>query len=400
MKMQKAEFIETVITLLDSGCTHLNVFQYPGLKTTELVYLSRNGERKSMKLCDSATDAGRDSQRVSYSNWLDHAQKSWKGVLNALDVKLTYQEACSLVRLTLRNLVASREMRGAPTIHSQDITRVLVILAQDIFSGCTDNTGAQALSDLLASTGFNAITSSGVELHDALKAFILRADEEMMLINDRKIENQLDAMSVLRVALCQLTMVINDEMVFTPKVNARLEKIKKRMFARCQDEAFQNWFGCHWISGYFGDAKVKEILQPLADLFAVITQKGKLPEAPAHLTEQEFYDREWSGVDNVKTTYRSQDGIYHGYGEFSDIEGVIKIRIKWSMDTGEEAIEAGVLGLVRIEEATLRVPEKLTLTDQDGKPVDLLEAVQEVAWQENMTDDIVNAAYDKTENSE
>lgn len=397
MKMLKAQFHEAVTTLLDSGCSNLSIYQSPGLKTTELVYLSRNGERKSMKVCDSSSEEGRESQRITYTRWLDHAQKSWSGVLNALDVLITYQEACSLVRLTLRNLLASRKVSNTPIIHAQDITRVLVILAQDIFSCCSDSSGAQALSDLLASAGFDLINSSGVELDDALKAFMVRADEEMLLINDRKTENQLDAISVLRVALCQLAMVINDEMVFTPRVDARLEKIKKRMFARCQDEAFQTWFSCHWIAGYKGDMKVQEVLQPLSNRIEGIVKSGVLPKAPESLTEIDFLNREWWGVTNVKTLRHDLEGVYHGYGEFTDVAGVIKIRIKWSMSTGADAAASDVPALVSIEDAQLRVPEKLTLLNPDGEPADFLALVRELAWQEGMSADITSKVFEEME---
>ncbi|HAV1601572.1 TPA: hypothetical protein JG832_002463 [Enterobacter hormaechei subsp. xiangfangensis] len=394
MKMKKAEFIQTAIDLLDNGCSSLNIYQYAGLMMTELHYITRRGERRAVKVCDSHTEEGRNTQKITYSSWLKTAELSWKGIVTPMASRQTYQETAALVRNTIYNLIQSRKLAYTPTMNETDVARVLVITARDVMNVCTHLAGSQAICDMLAAKILwfkDAV--SGKDLEALMEKVLDTCTEEMQLISDRQPENQQSPIDALRFGLGYLTCSISIEKEFTPEFNAKLARYQKRMLARCQDEAFHAWVKCNWINAYVGDMSVAEVLEPLSELLTNIINEGELPCSEPFISEQDFYERGWWNVTDVRCTYRSPEGIYHGYGEVMDIEGVLKLRVKFEMNTGKEAIEADLPAIVSIVGAEIRVPEALTIVNDDGVIVDLLEAVQELDSIEGFSADIFNEVY-------
>lgn len=167
--------------------------------------------------------------------------------------------------------------------------------------------------------------------------------------------------------------------------------------ARCNDRAITVWLHNHLCFGYIGDiCTFIEVNKPYRDQFNYILNTGWRPEESATLTLTTIFEMDWWGAAEITVTKRDGDKVY-GTASVTDTEGLYQIAFEWLMDMGEEADRVGLPAVVSITGGKFILPNEVFLQRDNGTPLDVVEAIQEMDCVLGLSADIINEVYAEEE---
>ncbi|WP_289368061.1 hypothetical protein [Pantoea stewartii] len=165
----------------------------------------------------------------------------------------------------------------------------------------------------------------------------------------------------------------------------------------CTDLAAVVWLKNRLCFGYAGDeCTFEEVNQSTLDHLNFILLSGWRPgAAPAHkMVLSNMFELGWWDAQQITVTGHAGDQVT-GTATITDTEGEFQIAFEWLMEMGEEAERAGLPAMVSITAARFTLPYEFSLFECDGRPLDTLEAAQEMDCALGFCAQIFNDVYPK-----
>lgn len=164
---------------------------------------------------------------------------------------------------------------------------------------------------------------------------------------------------------------------------------------QCSDLATLVWLKNHHCAGYIGtECSFEDVNEPYLNLFNHILETGWRPgTSPAHrMTLSNMFELEWWDVQNIAVTKREGADVY-GTASVTDTEGEYQIAFEWRMETGSKAESLDLPAIVYITAGSFVLPYDFSILQDDGTPMNALEAIEEMDCALGFSSDIFNNVY-------